>query len=73
MAGLYTLTDDFNHKDSMVFSGTLAGQRVRIMVTAVRADGSLNFTVELAGSRVVLTGQMMSGMSQWPVRSVRLF
>ena len=55
-----------------MFSGTLSGQRVRVSVTAVRANGSPNFTAEMIGSRGMMTGQMMSGTSQRPVRSCTL-
>jgi hypothetical protein len=72
LSGLYTFTDNFKHDDSMVFSGILTGQGGRVTATAVRADGSPNFTIELVGSPTSMTGQMMSGMSQRPVRSCTL-
>jgi hypothetical protein len=72
LSGLYTFTDQFKHDDSMVFSGILTGQGARVTATAVRADGSANFTIEVAGSPTLMTGQMMSGMSRRPVRSCTL-
>jgi len=51
---------------------TLSGQNARINVTAVRTDGSPNFTAEMTGSRASMTGPMMSGMSRQPVRSCTL-
>ena len=54
------------------FSGSLTGQSAQLTATAVRTNGSPNFTVEMSGSRSLLTGQMMSGMSQQPVRSCTL-
>jgi hypothetical protein len=72
LSGLYTFTDNFKHDDSMVFSGILTGQGGRVTATAVRADGSPNFTIELVGNPTSMTGQMMSGMSQRPVRSCSL-
>ena len=72
VTGLSTFTDHFKHQNSVVFTGTLSGQSARIDVTAVRANGSPNFTAEMTGSRVLMTGQMMSGMSRQPVRSCTL-
>jgi hypothetical protein len=68
LTGLYSFTDHFKHQDSVIFSGTLSGQSARVSVTAVRANGSPNFTAAMTGSRASMTGQMMSGMSQQPVR-----
>src|SRR4029077_20351992 len=72
LTGLYTFTDNFKYRDSVVFSGSLTGQSAQLTATAVRTNGSPNFTVEQSGSRPLLTGQMMSGMSQQPVRSCTL-
>ena len=72
LTGLYSFTDHFKHQDSVVFSGTLSGQGARVFVTAVRANGSPNFTAEMTGSRGLMSGWMMSGMSQRPVRSCTL-
>jgi hypothetical protein len=72
LSGLYAFTDHFKHQNSVMFSGTLSGQNGRVQVTAVRTDGSPNFTAELTGSRVSMTGPMMSGMSRQPVRSCTL-
>jgi hypothetical protein len=69
---LYSFTDHFKHENSVMFSGTLNGQSARVDVTAVRTDGSPNFTAEMTGSRVSMTGPMMSGMSRQPVRSCTL-
>jgi hypothetical protein len=55
-----------------VFSGTLTGNNAHVTATAVRANGSSNFTAEMSGSPALMTGQMMSGMSQRPVRSCTL-
>jgi hypothetical protein len=68
LTGLYAFTDSFNHRNSVVFSGTLAGQHARVSVTSVRANGSPNFTAEMTGSPASMAGQMMSGLSQRPVR-----
>jgi hypothetical protein len=68
LAGLYSFTDHFKHPNSVVFSGTLHGQSARASVTAVRMNGSPNFTAEMMGSPAMMTGPMMSGMSQRPVR-----
>ena len=68
LTGLYTFTDSFKHRDSVMFSGTLSGQSARVTVTAMRADGSSNFTAEMTGNPASMTGQMMSGVSQRPVR-----
>jgi hypothetical protein len=72
LSGLYTFTDNFKYRDSVVFSGSLTGQSAQLTVTAVRTNGSPNFTAEMSGSRSFLTGPMMSGMSQQPVRSCTL-
>jgi hypothetical protein len=72
LSGLYSFTDNFKHQDSVVFSGTLTGRDGRITATAVRADGSPNFTADMSGSSNLMSGQMMSGMSQRPVRSCTL-
>jgi hypothetical protein len=72
LSGLYTFTDHFKHQNSVMFSGTLSGQNARVDVTAVRTNGSPNFTAEMTGSRVLMTGFMMSGMSRQPVRSCTL-
>jgi hypothetical protein len=72
LTGLYSFTDHFKHENSVMFSGTLNGQSARVDVTAVRTDGSPNFTAEMTGSRVSMTGPMMSGMSRQPVRSCTL-
>ena len=72
LSGLYTFTDHFKHQNSVVFSGTLTGQSARASVTAVQANGSPNFTAEVSGSPAMMTGPMMSGMSQRPVRSCTL-
>jgi hypothetical protein len=69
VTGLYTFTDSFKHRNSVMFSGTVNGQSARIAVTAIRADGSPNFTADMLGSPASMTGHMMSGVSQ---RSVRL-
>jgi hypothetical protein len=72
LTGLYTFEDSFGYQDSVVFTGSLTGGTARVAVTAVRKDGSSNFTAELTGSPVSMTGQMMSGTSQHPVRSCTL-
>ena len=72
LSGLYTFTDHFKHQNSVVFSGTLSGQSARASVTAVRTNGSPNFTVEVSGAPAMMTGPMMSGMSRRPVRSCTL-
>jgi hypothetical protein len=72
LSGLYSFTDNFKHQDSVVFSGTLTGKNAHVTATAVRANGSSNFTAEMSGSPALMTGQMMSGMSQRPVRSCTL-
>ena len=72
LSGLYTFTDHFKHQNSVVFSGTLSGQSARTSVTAIRANGSPNFTAEVSGTPAMMTGPMMSGMSQRPVRSCTL-
>ena len=68
LTGLYTFTDAFNHRDSVMFSGALNERGGRVTVTAVRADGATNFTADLAGSPRWMTGQMMTGTSARPVR-----
>ena len=70
--GLHSFTDQFKHQNSVVFSGTLSGQGALVFVTAVRANRSPNFTAEMTGSRGLMSGWMMSGMSQRPVRSCTL-
>ena len=72
LSGVYTFTDHFKHKNSVVFSGTLSGNNARATATAIRADGSPNFTAEVSGSPALMTGRMMSGMSQSPVRACTL-
>jgi len=72
ITGLSTFTDHFKHQNSVMFSGTLSGQTARVTVRAVRANGSPNFTAEMTGSRALMTGWMMSGMSRQPVRSCTL-
>jgi hypothetical protein len=72
LSGLYTFTDHFKHQNSVVFSGTLNGQNARASVTAVRANGSPNFTAEVSGTPTMMIGPMMSGMSRRPVRSCTL-
>jgi hypothetical protein len=69
---LYTFTDHFNHRTSVMFSGILGGGSARVDVTAIRTDGSPNFTAEMTGSRELMTGWMMSGTSRRPVRSCTL-
>jgi len=68
ITGLYPFTDSFKQRNSVIFSGTLNGQSARVAVTAVRANGSNNFTADMSGSPAAMTGQMMSGASQRPVR-----
>jgi hypothetical protein len=68
ITGLYNFTDSFKHHNSVAFSGTMSGQSARIAVTAIRADGAPNFTAGMSGSAASMTGQMMSGASQRPVR-----
>ena len=72
LTGLYTFKDSFGHQDSVVFAGTLLGGAARVTATAVRADGSSNFTAELLGNPASMTGRMMSGTSQHAVRSCTL-
>jgi hypothetical protein len=72
LSALYTFTDSFKHQDAVMFSGTLTGQSGRITATALRADGSPNFTVEMAGTPISMIGPMMQGQSQRPVRSCTL-
>jgi hypothetical protein len=68
VTGLYTFKDSFGHQDSVVFNGTLSGATARVLVTAVRADGSSNFTADMTGSPASMTGRMMLGTSQRAVR-----
>jgi hypothetical protein len=68
LTGLYTFKDSFGHQDSVVFSGALTGRIAQVMITAVRADGSSNFTADMIGTPASMTGQMMLGTSQRPVR-----
>lgn len=72
LSGLYTFSDHFKHQNSVVFSGTLNGQSARASVTAIRADGSPNFTAEVSGTPAMMIGLMVSGMSRRPVRSCTL-
>jgi len=72
LTGLYAFGDSFGYQDSVIFSGSLIGGSARIAVTAVRKDGSSNFTADMTGSPASMTGQMMSGTSQHPVRSCSL-
>ena len=72
LTGLYAFKDSFGYQDSVIFSGSLIGGSARVGVTAVRKDGSSNFTADVAGSPASMTGQMMSGTSQHPVRSCSL-
>jgi hypothetical protein len=68
LTGLYKFKDSFGHQDSVVFNGTISGQIAQVTVTAVRADGSSNFTANMTGRPDAMTGQMMLGTSQRPVR-----
>jgi hypothetical protein len=68
LTGLYTFKDSFGHQDSVVFNGTTSGETARVMVTAVRSDGSSNFTADMIGRLDSMTGQMMLGTSQQAVR-----
>lgn len=68
LTGLYIFKDSFGHRDSVVFNGTLSGENARVTVTAVRADGSSNFTADMAGNPTSMTGRMMLGTSQRAVR-----
>jgi hypothetical protein len=72
LSGMHTFTDHFEHQNSVVFSGTLSGGSAQVSVTAVRTNGSPNFTAEMTGSPAIMTGSMMSGMSREPVRSCTL-
>src|SRR5215212_10733308 len=56
LSGMHTFTDHFKHQNSVVFSGTLSGQSARASVTAIRADGSPNFTAEVSGTPAMMTG-----------------
>src|SRR5580704_11267044 len=49
LSGLYTFTDNFKYRDSVVFSGSMTEQSARLMATAVRTNGSPNFTAEMSG------------------------
>jgi hypothetical protein len=68
LTGLYTFRDSFGHHDSVVFNGAVGGAAAHVLVTAVRADGSSNFTADLTGTPARMTGQMMLGTSQRAVR-----
>jgi hypothetical protein len=68
LTGLYNFKDSFGHQDSVVFNGSLGRGTARVLVTAVRADGSSNFTADMTGSPASMTGQMMFGTSQRAVR-----
>ena len=72
LTGLYAFKDSFGYQDSVIFSGSLIGGSARVGVTAVRKDGSSNFTADMTGSPASMTGQMMSGTTQHPVRSCSL-
>jgi hypothetical protein len=72
LTGLYAFRDSFGYQDSVIFSGSLIGGRARVEVTAVRKDGSSNFTADMTGTPASITGPMMSGTSQHPVRSCSL-
>ena len=69
LTGLYGFRDSFGYQDSVMFSGSLSGGSA---VTAVRKDGSSNFTADMTGTPASMTGPMMSGTSQHPVRSCSL-
>ena len=68
LTGLHTFKDSFGHRDSVVFDGTLHEAAAQVTVTAVRADGSSNFTVDMIGSPASMTGRMMLGTSRQAVR-----
>jgi hypothetical protein len=68
VTGLSRFTDNFKQDNSVMFSGTLNGESARVAVTALRANGATNFTADMTGSPASMTGQMMSGASQRPVR-----
>jgi hypothetical protein len=72
LTGLYTFKDSFGHQDSVVFNGAMTGATAHVMVTAVRADGSSNFTADMIGNQASMKGQMMSGTSQQAVRRCSL-
>jgi hypothetical protein len=72
LTGLYGFRDSFGFQDSVMFSGSLTGGSARVGVTAVRKDGSSNFTADMRGTPLSMTGPMMSGTSQHPVRSCSL-
>jgi hypothetical protein len=50
----------------------MTGATAHVMVTAVRADGSSNFTADMIGNQASMKGQMMSGTSQQAVRRCSL-
>src|SRR5262249_54315292 len=64
LIGIYNFKDSFGYRDSVVFNGTISGGTARVTVTAVRSDGSSNFTADMAGAPSAMTGQMMLGTSQ---------
>lgn len=68
LTGLHTFKDSFGHQDSVFFNGALSGGGARVIVTAVRADGSSNFTADLTGTPAAMAGQMMFGTSHRAVR-----
>jgi hypothetical protein len=72
LTGLYAFKDSFGYQDSVLFSGSHDGGSARVGVTAVRKDGSSNFTADMTGTPASMTGEMMSGTSQHPVRSCSL-
>jgi hypothetical protein len=72
LTGLYGFRDSFGYQDSVMFSGSLIGGSARVGVSAVRKDGSSNFTADMTGTPASMTGPMMSGTSQHPVRSCSL-
>ena len=68
VTGLYMFTDSFKQRNSVMFVGTLNGQSARVAVTAIRTNGSTNFTADMIGGPASMTGRMMTGVSQRPVR-----
>ena len=68
LTGLHAFKDSFVRQDSVFFNGALSGGGARVIVTAVRADGSSNFTADLTGTPTAMTGQMMFGTSHRAVR-----
>jgi len=72
LPGLYAFRDSFGYQDLVIFSGNLIGGIAHVGVTTVRKDGSSNFTADMTGSPASMTGQMVSGTSQHPVRSCSL-